>query len=145
MAISIWRYFINISYFIFLHKAEHRSVDEVLSYGESFSPVQTPDRLPAALSSRARVRLSGVSAGRGVPPPPTPPPPPTHSVMRLASELCSSLDRDGLRTSPEPEPGTDTRLGPVAEGQEGGSSLSGLRGDNGLKVKRLYNKDATID
>lgn len=62
--------------------------------------------------------------------------------MRLASELCSSLDRDGLRTSPPPEPEPDPEpepeplalLGavttpvPVAEGQEGGSSLSGLWG-----------------
>lgn len=58
--------------------------------------------------------------------------------MRLASELCSSLDRDGLRTSPppdpDPDPGTEplvllgavTRPGPAAEGHEGGSSLSGL-------------------
>lgn len=61
-----------------------------------------------------------------------PPTPPLLSMMRLASELCSSLDRDGLRMSPPPELeplallGTVTRPGPVAEGQEGGSSLSGL-------------------
>lgn len=72
--------------------------------------------------------------GSGVPGPPTPP----LSVIRLASELCSSLDRDGLRMSPPPGPepeleplallGTVTRPGPVADGQEGASSLSGLQG-----------------
>lgn len=77
-----------------------------------------------------------MSGGRGVPPPPPPLLP--VSVIRLASELCSSLDRDGLRTSPPPEPeplallGAGTRPVPVAEGHEGGSSLSGLRGS---KVK----------
>ncbi len=70
--------------------------------------------------------------------PPPPPPLLPVSVMRLASELCSSLDRDGLRTSPPPEPepsallGAETTPVPVAEGQEGGSSLSGLQGS---KVK----------
>lgn len=89
-------------------------------------PVQCPWRLPATLSSTNRVRLSGVSGGRGVAPPLL------LSVARLASELCSSLDRDGLRTSPEPEPLAlpGTMTGPAAEGQEGGSSLSGLGGGN---------------
>ena len=99
----------------------------------SVSPVQCAKRFPATLSSTASVRLSGVSGWWGVPPPPPP-----VSVIRLASELCSSLDRDGLRTSPPPEPepepellavlGTETRPVPAAEGQEGGSSLSGLQG-----------------
>lgn len=105
-----------------------------------FLPVQYPWRFPATLSSTKRVRLSGVSGGRDIPPPPPPPPPP--SVIRLASELCSSLDRDGLRTSPPPEPepsallGAVTTPGPVAEGHEGGSSLSGLRGSK-VKVYSL--------
>ena len=86
-----------------------------------------------------------MSGGRGVPPPPPPPPP--VSVIRLASELCSSLDRDGLRTSPPPEPepepeplalqGTVTRPVPAAEGQEGGSSLSGLQGSK-VKVQKHF-------
>ena len=111
-------------------------------------PVQIPERFPAALSSRARVRLSGVSGGSGVGPPP---PPLLLSVIRLASELCSSLDRDGLRTSPPPEPepepeplallGTETRPGPVAEGQEGGSSLSGLRGGQRVKSSCLIGQN----
>lgn len=94
--------------------------------------MQCPWRFPATLPSTNRVRLSGVSGGSGVPPP-------QPSVIRLASELCSSLDRDGLRMSPPPEPeplallGTGTRPGPVAEGQEGGSSLSGLQ-RRGVKV-----------
>lgn len=99
--------------------------------------MHSPCCLPAAtLSSTSRVRLSGVSVGSV---PVTPPPPP--SVSRLASELCSSLDRDGLRTSSPPPPGPDelepeplalrgagtTWPVPVAEGQQGASSLSGLQ------------------
>lgn len=68
-------------------------------------PVQLPKRLPATLSSSASARFSGVSAGSGVQP-----------VSRLASELCSSLDRDGLRMSVA-----------AADGQHGASSVSGLK------------------
>lgn len=66
-------------------------------------PVQFPKRFPATLSRSASARLSGVSGGSGV-----------QLVSRLASELCSSLDRDGLLMSA------------VAEGQHGASSVSGL-------------------
>lgn len=103
--------------------------------------MHSPCRLPAAtLSSTSRVRLSGVSVGSGPVTPLTPVTPPP-SVSRLASELCSSLDSEGLRTSSPPPPGPDelepeplalrgtgtTWPVPVADGQEGASSLSGLR------------------
>lgn len=95
----------------------------------------------ATLSSTSSARLSGVSGGSGAPPPAPPPPP---SVTRLASELCSSLDSDGLRTSPEPEvlelPGAATRTGPEAEGQEGGSSQSGLGGGGAAEKFALRRK-----
>lgn len=67
------------------------------------SPVQLAYRFPATLSISASARFSGVSAGSGV-----------QFVSRLASELCSSLDSDGLLMSA------------VAEGQHGASSVSGL-------------------
>lgn len=103
--------------------------------------MHSPCRLPAAtLSSTSRVRLSGVSVGNVPVTPVTPHPPP--SVSRLASELCSSLDNDGLRMSSPPPPGPDelepeplvlrgagtTWPVPVADGQQGASSLSGLKG-----------------
>lgn len=65
--------------------------------------MQLAYRFPATLSISASAKLSGVSAGSGV-----------QFVSRLASELCSSLDSDGLLMSA------------VAEGQHGGSSVSGL-------------------
>lgn len=67
-------------------------------------PEQLPCRLhPATPSRTAKAMFSGVSAGSGV-----------HAVSRLASELCSSLDSDGLLMST------------AAGSQHGGSSVSGL-------------------
>lgn len=84
-----------------------------LSIKTCLSPLQLTKRFPATLSSTASIRFCGVSAWTATPP---------LSAAGLASELCSSPDKDGLRASPPAVPLSEAPAG----GQGGASSLSGL-------------------